>query len=694
MPIFFVLDFQLSHFLWLVFSLLLGLSYAAWLYPRRRQQADVSPFGFFVLRAVCVALICFLLFAPQVSSRKRTHEKPLILLVQDNSASLRLGTIDPVKSSGYKASLKRLYDQLAGDYRVDTLLLGDSLRSGFTTDLQDKTSDISSLFQGIRDRYAGRNVGAVILASDGLYNRGGDPLLAALSLKVPLYTIALGDTAARRDLLVSNVNYNELVQAGNRFEASILVEARGSRGQRPKLAVYRGKEMVFSRVLSIDADDFRREIQVVLPEQRPGMVRYTVRIDSVPGEVSVVNNARDVYVEAQDLRKKVLILSDAPHPDIAAIRQSLSAGKTYEAELAYIDDVKTSAVEKADLIILYQLPSKQHSLQTISGLIRSKPVFYVLGGQSDLRAFSAMQGMLRLTPATGLTELSAVVNTSFPAFTLSDSTVAAIPGLGPLSVPFSGVQFRSGRYDLLYQDGGSRGSNRPLFSFSVGQEPRLAVLAAEGIWRWRLEAFNSLGSSNVVDQLLTKAVQYLVANADRRRFRVYPSQQVYTEGEPVTLNAELFNEALELVNTAEVLLTLRGGGQVYSYQFTRVNNSYMLNPGALPAGEYTYKATTQLGQTTYAAEGSILISSNPLELQETRANHQLLYQLAAHSGGNMLHPEQTEELYKEIKGSDMVKTVTYENVTANDVIDVKWLFAIICLLLFCEWFLRKRSGKL
>lgn len=41
----------------------------------------------------------------------------------------------------------------------------------------------------MRARYAGRNLGAVILATDGLYNEGSNPLYAYPELKVPVFTV-------------------------------------------------------------------------------------------------------------------------------------------------------------------------------------------------------------------------------------------------------------------------------------------------------------------------------------------------------------------------------------------------------------------------------------------------------------------------------------------------------------------------
>lgn len=695
MPIFFALEFQISHFLWLVFSLLLGIGYASFLYAKSSLGKGMPRRVVFILRTLGVAAIAFLLFAPQIRSREKILEKPVIILAQDNSASLTLGSIGAARNVRYRASLEKLYNELAQKYQVDTLLLGDSVRPGLHSDLQDKSTDLSSLFLHVRDLYGGRNVGAIILASDGLYNRGGDPLSEALSLKAPVYSIALGDTSTRKDLRISNVNYNELIQAGNDFEISLQIEAHQSKGHKLRLAVYRGKEVVFSKVLNINSDDFRQNIPAILPAQRPGTTRYTVRLDALSDEISIANNTSNFYVQAQDAKKSILIVADAPHPDITAIRQSLGMGGTYEVSLSYVQDLKASAVSKADLVILYQLPSIRGGFQDFTNMIKDRPLLYVLGAQSDIPAFSAMQGLLDLKGVSNQVEASATINSSFQAFSFPDSLNMAIGSFGPLLVPFSDVRFKGNHYDLLQQKVGSFPTSRPLLSFSADAEPRFGVLAAEGIWRWRLQAFYASGNHNLVDQLLSKTVQYLVADTDKRRFRVYPSQSGYTSSEPVIMNAELYNEALELINKPDVSLTLRRtDNRILSYQFSRVNNSYTLNLGPLSAGEYTYKASTRLGNITHEAEGEILVSGDQLEFQEVKANHQLLFQLARQSGGELLYPEKMDEMGRAISKNEMVKTVSYENASVSDMIDVKWLFGLICGLMFCEWFLRKRGGDL
>ncbi|HQS04946.1 MAG TPA: hypothetical protein PLT16_04845, partial [Daejeonella sp.] len=83
----------------------------------------------------------------------------------------------------------------------------EEIKSGLDVKYDGSLTDISSVFKLIDDQFSNRNIGAVIIGTDGIYNRGSNPQYESKNLKAPIYTIALGDTIAKRDLLISNVNY-------------------------------------------------------------------------------------------------------------------------------------------------------------------------------------------------------------------------------------------------------------------------------------------------------------------------------------------------------------------------------------------------------------------------------------------------------------------------------------------------------
>jgi hypothetical protein len=235
----------------------------------------------------------------------------------------------------------------------------------------------------------------------------------------------------------------------------------------------------------------------------------------------------------------------------------------------------------------------------------------------------------------------------------------------------------------------------PLLSFGDNGGERTAVLTGEGLWRWQLAEYQKYGNHHALEELFGQGVQYLTANANRQRFLVYPSKRVFDEGENVLLNAELYNDALELINTPDVRINLKSDkGKDYSFLFTRNNQNYQLNAGTLPIGEYTYSALTKIGDKTFTSSGQLTVKPLNLEARQSAANHQLLRTIAKQSGGQMLLPSQLNQLAKLIRKNENVKTVVHEDKRYSDLVDVKLVFVLILALLSIEWFLRKREGEI
>jgi hypothetical protein len=135
-------------------------------------------------------------------------------------------------------------------------------------------------------------------------------------------------------------------------------------------------------------------------------------------------------------------------------------------------------------------------------------------------------------------------------------------------------------------------------------------------------------------------------------------------------------------------------GKDYSFLFTRTNQNYQLNAGTLPIGEYTYSASTKIGGKVFNSSGQLTVKPLNLEARQSAANHQLLRTIAKQSGGQMLLPSQINQLANLIRKNENVKTVVYEDKHYSDLVDVKWVFVLILLLLSAEWFLRKREGEI
>jgi hypothetical protein len=674
---------------------MLGILYAWLLYRQPVNLGKYFRLGLAAIRTLVVFLIALLLVSPLVKSVKYSPQKPLVLVAQDNSASVNTFKAPGFNADKFVDDLAKLKQELGDEYDVQEFNFSKDLRNGLSAKFDGKQTDISNALHQLNNRFVNQNIGALVLATDGLYNQGNDPQYDAKNIKTSIYTIALGDTTAKRDLLIGNVNYNKTAFLGNDFEIEVLAEAYQSKGENLRLTVTTDSRQVFSQTISITSADFKKVIPIKLTADKKGLRKYNISIAPVKNELSTQNNTETIYIDVLDARQKVLVLYQSPHPDITVIKQAIETNKNFEVKTILLAELASIKLADYSLIVLYQIPASI-SAPLKNFISKSKtPVWYILGSQTDLQLFNVEQNNVKISAGREESqEVFALPDASFAAFTLSDSSRKKIVTLPPLLAPFGSYSTATNTAVLLRQKIGAITTTYPLLAFADDAGRRIAILTGEGLWRWQLAEYQNYGNRNATDELLSQTVQYLTANANRQRFRVYPARNVFDEGENVILNAELYNDALELINTPDVKIDLKNGaGKNFSFLFSRSGQSYELDAGTLPVGEYTYTATTQNGKQQFKATGLLTVKSLNLETRQSAANHTLLNTIAKQSGGQMLYPAQLNQLAAIIRKNDNIKTVVYEDKHYSDIIDVKWLFVLILVLLTGEWFLRKREGE-
>jgi len=675
---------------WTPVCLLLGLLYGWLMYRQPVNLGKTARYALFAARAVAVFILSFLLIAPLIRSVAYNPQKPLILIAQDNSESIKLFN----KAGG--ADLSNLKQQLGDQYDVREFNFTGDLKDGLSDKFNGKQTNISSAIHQLNERFVNQNIGALVLATDGLYNQGSDPRYEAKNLKTRIYTIALGDTVAKRDLLIGNVNYNKTAYLGNDFEVEVLAEAYQSKGENLRLTVSEDGKQVFAQTDQATSDNFRKVIPLKLNADKKGIRKFVFNIAPVKNELSVQNNTETIYVEVLDAKQKILVLYNSPHPDISVIKQSIESNRNYEVKTSLLSDLPQLKLSDHSLVILYQVSAgNSNALQSF--ITKSKvPVWYMVGAQSDLPRLNSEQKLVQINSARGdMQEVFAQPVAEFSLFTLSDSTRIKLSKLPPLLAPFGNYSGNGAGQILFKQRIGEVTTPYNLLAFADENSSRIAVLTGEGLWRWSLAEYNAYGNHNALEELLGQSVQYLTANNNHQRFRVYPAKNVFDEGENVILNAELYNEALELVNTPDIRIELKSrSGKNYSFLFTRNGQSYQLDAGALPVDEYSYSASTKLGEQSFTATGQLTIKPLNLETRQSAADHRLLSDLAKQSGGQMLQPLQINQLADLIRKNENIKTVVYDDKHYSDLIDLKWIFVLILGLLSLEWFIRKREGEI
>lgn len=646
------------------------------------------------IRSVAVFLIIVLLLGPLLRSNTQESEKPVILLGLDNSSSI-LNTKD---SSVVESTLQRQVDEfieaVSDKYSVNSFLFGSEITEGSILDFESTKTDLSKVLLEFDERFVGRNVGATVILSDGIVNRGADPEYHKKRVSGPLYSVALGDTSLQRDQLIASVEHNQYAYLGNRFPIEVNVQAYQMSGTEAQLTVSATGNEEQILTIPIEGNDFNRKFKFELAANELGVVRISSTLKPVENELSPENNRKDVFVEVLDGRQKVLLLAGSPHPDVAAIKKAIQGNQNYEVD-AIVAGQKDFEINDYDLVIMHQLPRRDRSAQREQQLVMGSdvPVWVIVGMQTDLRGLVSMNLVLNVNSnGNSANEVLPIIDRDFPLFTLDDGLPRLLSNVPPLVTHFADFELSSSNRSLLEQRIGSVETNDPLWVFSEQSGRKFSLLLGTGLWKWRMKDYQLNGSHILFDQLVSKTVQFMAAKTDKSLFRVSVPSSI-AEDDALTVQAELYNESYELVNEPDVNFVVRkDDGAEFSFTMGRTENAYRLNAGSFDEGDYTYIARTSFNGKAFEKSGKFRVAALRLESAQTQADHGLMYRIAEKNGGKMFLPEQLDALADEILNREDIRNVIYERTWFMEVIDLKWLFAILVALLGAEWFLRKRNG--
>ena len=680
------------HPLWLLLTTFLSVGLTSFLYYRDELLEEVSRNVKWLL-AICrfgyIWTILFLLLGIVLESFEEQKEKPIVFVAHDDSESIAMTGDSSYYRSDYVDKLKQLGNNLSEKFEVAEYSFSDGLEDGIKKDYTGKTTNISTVFESIFDRYTNRNIGAIVLSTDGIYNTGSNPVYEiARKSYLPVFTIGLGDTNVVRDIRIDEVKHNDIAFLGNQFPVEVVFSATKCEGETADVAIYEGDQKIDGKRFNFSSASEQSRLEFQLKADRTGFRKYSVRISAVDNEFSVKNNIANFYVEVIDGRQKVLLAEQGPHPDINALRFVIGNNKNYEVENKPLGEV--DAVQGYDLVVLHNyVPGNPVIDEAIDrGTV---PILFIVGISADTRALSAKKigfgGRGSQTEDVGFG-----FNPNFKEILISPAIVQLFSGAPPLNAPFGNYTFSSAIEILAYQKVGNIQLDNPLIYFTKKGASRFGVILGEGIWRWRLYDQMKNGSTKNFEEFFSKMVTYLAVKENKDPFRIQIGNE-FSENENVIVEAELYNQSFELINEPEVKLEYTDEeGKSFESFFVRSGSAYRLDLGKLKAGLYNWTANTVFQGKNYSKSGTFLVKEIKLELLNVQANHRLLHNLADNSGGKFYLPTQLGELQKEIETRDDLVTVVYQEKAFDDLIDKKWLFFLIMALIAVEWFIRKYQG--
>jgi len=694
-----------------VVFLILGLwAYRIVVPPLPRRARRLLP----ALRVAALLLLAWLLGQPVLERAAGGRKYVVVLLDRSASMALPAGPGGGARSAAAARAVKTLEQAWRGRANVTVLPFAarlelDSARAGAIR--AAGATALGDALAALAVAPAGQDAGAVVVVSDGAVNAGEDPVAVAGALGLPVHAVVVGSAVAS-DRVVTEVESQDVARVGRPTVVRARVTSTEQRGVPMTVRLLEGgRELARSRVGAPGGGaEATAEFQVV--PTRPGLALWTARVDSLPGELTGANDARQIAVEVSPGRLGVLLVSGGLNWDLAFLRRALLG----DSGLA----VTTFARERAGWRALERRagPGDAPSAASLRGqavvvLDAVAPAEVGPGFDRALAAFVRAGGGLLVLggPAPGLARYGAGVLGTDLAVTLEGAPAArggaAQPALEARELldwdpdPARGarawsaaaplaerVPVRPGAGDRVLI--GLAGGGPPLlFARHVGRGQALFVNGT-GLWRWSLSGVDELTAERG-RVLWRRLAHWLAEPAQAEPLRVRPERWLAAGGEPVRLFATLQDSTFRPVAGGEVRAEVQdAAGHSRPVRFEpRASGSYEAVLEDLPPARYRLSArAVRGGRELGRATTEFAVDRWSLELARSLPDSAALAAVARAAGGRVTDAAGVERWARTLP----TRALARGRVESRRLWESPWVFALVVGLLSVEWFWRRRRG--
>lgn len=741
--------------LWLfLISLSAGIGLAVWTYRRTIPRTSrLRRNTLIALRSIGIAALIFALFQPVFTRTSTTELTPKIALALDNSQSMQLAAQG--KSVGSEEETRRTAMVRSVNAVLPSELLRDSAKlTGYlvgerTTSIsgagqmaldsvsgRTTVTNLTSLFNSIRESRKTENIEAIVLYTDGAFTAGANPVYAAQQLGVPVYAVGVGDSSEIRDVSLTELFTNEIATIGVAQPVDITLHVANSRaGERVQVYVYADAERVHEQVITLKGGSYDEPLTFRYTPTKEGSIKLTARVSALSEEITDRNNIRIAYVKVLRNKYRVVLFAGAPSPDVSFLRQFFQGNPSVEftsfiqksGSDFYEGTPTRERLKDIDLVLLAGFPIAATSDQSIA-LVRqlltteSKPLLFIPSRTIDYGKLEKLEDALPFKvpsrPSTTELRVSPYVfedHVDHPLLKLTGQARDKLSwdGLAPLFKTEATVEAKP-ETEVIAEATvqGMRLGDPLIMARRVGTSRAVAV-NGYGIWQWRLTSFGRelafqstsrlQDTSNVaysaLDIFMTNALRWLTIRDDQKRVNIAPTRRFYEAGERIEFVGQVYDESYAPIENANVSVRVTGGklASPLVLSLEPIGNGRFASPLAqgLPAGDYTYAGeATRRGATIGRDDGRFNVGEFNVEFAEPRMRSDVLRELATRTGGGFYTIATASNVLQDIQRNPRFRP---KEITAKADLELwnSWPLLVLALIAFSiEWFLRKRSGML
>ena len=690
--------------LFVAFSIFATFGFSWWIYKNETRIPKNLKYVAITLRATALLILILLLFNPGIRSTETNFIRNHIAVLIDNSRSM---TIEKGDWKGNE-SLQQVIDNLE---LTDTTNVRYSI-FGFDRELFKSKIDSLSLTGSVTDinraiqQFAQlpESYDAVILVTDGIFNRGFDPTTAALRTGLPFFTIATGDTTKMRDLLVRNVFYNPISFTQSRVPIRAEILNEGFPGRSIEVNLYIDNVLSETQTIATTTDRSVHTIEFETVFTTEGTKNLRIEIPPLDGEWTDANNKYNFTIDVRDDQIRILHLAFEVHPDVGALRHLLATDesiilqhRTWISQNRFSGGALPANADTLDLVILHGFPHPNIPPEVenqISQLVsRSNILILGLPTTQHNRIAESLSNLspLRSTGPNNVAGVLPVINQIESDHTILDIDIPPFARAPELSGVIRNKTTASQARILLFNSFRGSDTGIPMIVISETGSQRMSQINAWNWFRWNQSTQPEI--RQFYRAFFNNLVKWASASPDDAILSISTSRNSFDEGEPIVFRANVRTESGQPDSDARVEVTiLNESGEDRIFAMRHIGQGrFTLDAGVLPAGTYSYEASSYRGTSnTSTQSGSFIVTESILELMDTVRRDELLQFIAEESRGAFFTFNEMDNYKNTLLNSGLLDRRSETFKSTQRIIHLLWWFLLVILLLTSEWILRKK----
>jgi uncharacterized membrane protein len=731
----------------------LAVAISAWSLWRERRRGRALLL--FFLRGLAVLACLLVTLEPKLEFGQVSVVPNYVAVLLDVSRSMSVAPPDgsPPRAARAAAALANAATTFAGweakGHRLEFYGFGEALEPIARLDPprpKAEATRIGEALSELRTRFAGRDLAAVVLLSDGIdtgrISSGpldADTLRTLEALAAPVHTVLIGEPELR-DLSVAAVLADDFAFVRTEVKLEAILRHSGLAGRVVEVTLLRDGRPIAAKAVPLGKDSARASVIFELTPDHPGNHVFEIRTPVLAGEALDSNNSQVFTLKVIRDRVRVLHVCGRPSWNERFLRSMLRLDPNVDLVSFFIlrtdnDEMPLGAGEMSlipfpykeifdeqltsfDLLIFDNFNFKPYWVEPylpgVRAYIEAGGALAMVGG--DLSFASGLYGGSDLQAVLPV-DLSGIPPEGPGAFT-TDSFRPRLTGEGrthPVTAlsldaranearwaalpPLLGINrvagLRAGARSLLVHPSHKSSDGRPapvLATAEVGRGRTLALLT-DSAWSWGFGAAGAGDDGHAFQRFWEGAIRWLVRDPALTTLRLDLDKAEYRRGQTVALRVRSLRSDFSPAPAVEVALDLRlaalpaGGEPLRALKVTTdADGEAHADLDGLEPGAYRLAGRATLDGRQVSESATFVIRPEGRELDDVVARDQVLRAIARASKG---------EFRDGSLGSPKVRSPRKVRVGSLRTIEI-WSSPLVLLLavalLAGEWALRRRRG--